>query len=417
MINIDFKYMDNSPEHPDFEVAIIGLGYVGLPLFCCFSGIYQTWGLDIDRKRIDKLKEGLDSNLTVPPELLSTINSSLLTSEYDDLKNCRLFIVTAPTPVDIDSRPDISILKGICRKLGGVINRGAIIIFESTVSPGTTEEICVPIIESSSGLRLNKDFYVGYSPERINIGDNEHSIRTVPKIVSASDGKILDFIAEAYEKALLCPIIKASSIKVAEAAKLYENVQRDVLISLANQYSEYCRAEGIDIREVTACASTKWNFANVLPGLVGGHCIGVDPYYLIHRSAELGVGLPLVETARSINEQMALKVAHRIIHEVKSLDSAKVLLLGASYKPNTCDTRNSKVFDILDILTETLNNIWLYDPYIELSTLNNKYRQFFISQQESETNWDLVVQLVNHKEFAAFKLYNTTKFLTLEDLI
>lgn len=236
-----------------------------------------------------------------------------MTSDWTVLKEYSILIVAAPTPVDKDNKPDLYALKDICAHIGDILTKGMTIVFESTVAPGTTEEVCVPILEEKSGLMINDDFFIGFSPERINVGDSLHSINSVAKIVAGSNADTLLRLTRLYEKGLGCPVVPASSIKIAEAAKLYENVQHDVLIALANQYSEYCRAEGIDIHEVTKCASTKWNFAEVYPDLVGGHCIGVDPYYLINRAKSKGLSLPLVELSRGINEDIPNKVARYLI--------------------------------------------------------------------------------------------------------
>ena len=264
------------------NIAVIDLGYVGLPLYCLLSKKYRCKGFDLDTERIQQLREGKDAhNIVSFSNIQETIRMNLVTTNWIDIKDCNFYIVTVPTPIDDDNHPDTSSLENVCYNIGNQLNKNDIVVFESTVYPGATEDLCVPILEKTSGLSYIRDFTVGYSPERINIGDKKHSIENTPKIISATNDITLNVICDVYGAVLKDNIVKASSIKVAEAAKMYENVQRDVLIALANQYSDYCRAENISISDVTDCASTKWNFANVNPGLVGGHCIGVDPYYLL----------------------------------------------------------------------------------------------------------------------------------------
>ena len=316
-------------------IAVIGLGYVGWPLFTLISSKYKSWGLDANTDKVESI-------LFEQPQYKN------VTSSWDDISKCNTFIVAVPTPINHKQNPDTSSLEDVCKELVNIIKKGDLVIFESTVYPGATEEICVPLIENGSGLVMNKDFYVGYSPERINVADSVHKLGNTSKIVSGSNEEALHYIANLYESIIDAPVVKASSIKVAEAAKMYENVQRDILIALANEYSDYCNKEGIDIFEVTKCASTKWNFSNVLPGLVGGHCIGVDPYYLLHRAEKLGIKIPLVQCGRLINETKASNVVSKITEYISvHLDeNPKVLLLGFAYKSNTDDIRNTKVAEV-----------------------------------------------------------------------
>ena len=381
------------------RVAIIGLGYVGLPLLCHFATKYQCVGLDINEQRILQLSEGIDVKKCVDPNMLFSLCEVTLTSDWKDSRDCNVFIVTAPTPIDKAKQPDVHSLKEICTQLGKVIKPGDIIVFESTVAPGTTEEICVPIIESVSSFKLNEDFSVGYSPERINIGDASHTLSSVPKIVSASNRYTLGIISHLYSTALGCEIVPATSIKTAEAAKLYENVQRDVLIALANQYSEYCKAEGIDIREVTQCASTKWNFAEVYPGLVGGHCIGVDPYYLLQRAKELGVNPDLVEKAREINELETRKACINIFEKLQEYNVKSVLLVGLSYKPDTSDIRNSKAIEIAQDIASRMNDIEIYDLNVSKENLPEEIRSLYCNEIPKDNTYEAVVTLVKHSAF------------------
>ena len=307
-----------------------------------------------------------------------------------------IYIVTAPTPIDDNKQPDLSSLKDVCIHLGKVIRRGCIVVFESTVAPGTTEDICVPLIEKWSSLKENEDFSVGYSPERINIGDVEHTLSNVPKIVSASNPATLSVISHLYQNGLGCKIVTASSIKTAEAAKLYENVQRDVLIALANQYSEYCIAEGIDISEVTKCAATKWNFAEIYPGLVGGHCIGVDPYYLISKAKGIGIQMKLVENARLINESETDKAVLKILSRIRSIGAQSILFVGLTYKPNTSDLRNSKALEIVNNVLNSIANVSIYDPLISISDLPSDLRNIYCDTRPNDCYFDAVITLVNH---------------------
>lgn len=399
------------------KVAIIGLGYVGLPLLCQLSKKFDCLGLDVDRTRIDELSMGEDRKHCVPMEYMKSVNLGCFTTNWDYISGCEYIIVTAPTPISSDRKPDITSLKNISENLGRIIKPGAIIIFESTVSPGTTEDVCVTIIERVSGLKLNQDFYVGYSPERINIGDSVHTLGNVPKIISASNSASLEAIKTLYKEGLGCEIVKASSIRVAEAAKLYENVQRDVLIALANQYSDYCQTEGIDINEVTKCASTKWNFEEVYPGMVGGHCIGVDPYYLLERAERINVEMPLVKVARSINEGVAHKIATKILTYVQKSKNPSVLILGASYKANTGDVRNSKVFDVADELTKVSCNVRIYDPLVAHQNIPERYTDFFINSADLLFKWDVVAELVPHSAFGDIKIPDATCRISLGDLV
>lgn len=399
------------------KVAIIGLGYVGLPLLCQLSKKFDCLGLDVDRTRIDELSMGEDRKHCVPMEYMKSVNLGCFTTNWDYISGCEYIIVTAPTPISSDRKPDITSLKNISENLGRIIKPGAIVIFESTVSPGTTEDVCVTIIERVSGLKLNQDFYVGYSPERINIGDSVHTLGNVPKIISASNSASLEAIKTLYKEGLGCEIVKASSIRVAEAAKLYENVQRDVLIALANQYSDYCQTEGIDINEVTKCASTKWNFEEVYPGMVGGHCIGVDPYYLLERAERINVEMPLVKVARSINEGVAHKIATKILTYVQKSKNPSVLILGASYKANTGDVRNSKVFDVADELTKVSCNVRIYDPLVAHQNIPERYTDFFINSADLLFKWDVVAELVPHSAFGDIKIPDATCRISLGDLV
>ena len=369
-------------------IAVIGLGYVGWPLFTLISSKYKSWGLDANTDKVESI-------LFEQPQYKN------VTSSWDDISKCNTFIVAVPTPINHKQNPDTSSLEDVCKELVNIIKKGDLVIFESTVYPGATEEICVPLIENGSGLVVNKDFYVGYSPERINVADSVHKLGNTSKIVSGSNEEALHYIANLYESIIDAPVVKASSIKVAEAAKMYENVQRDILIALANEYSDYCNKEGIDIFEVTKCASTKWNFSNVLPGLVGGHCIGVDPYYLLHRAEKLGIKTPLIQCGRLINETKASTVVSKITEYISvHLDeNPKVLLLGFAYKSNTDDIRNTKVAEVYNRLKSQYSVVECYDPFVNSEVVIKEYGINLFTTMPDISHYDLVIRMVNHDIF------------------
>ena len=335
---------------------------------------------------------------------------------------CNFYIVTVPTPIDNMKHPDTTALENACLSLSGIISAGDIIVFESTVYPGTTEELCIPLLESGSGMKSNRDFFVGYSPERVNIGDNEHELANTPKIISAQDEQILEEIHNIYQEVFNAEIIKVSSIKTAEAAKMYENVQRDVLIALANQYSEYCRVEGLNIQEVTECASTKWNFAKVFPGLVGGHCISVDPYYLLARAKDKDTTLQLVETARYINETKVEHVAKRIIDFAKKENpkrtDLKILIIGFSYKRNVSDIRNTKIADLIVLLSLSIDRIDCYDSLVDKEEVKNIYGLDVITSMSDipKDEYDLAIIAVGHNCISGV-CYNAKMTINLEEFI
>ena len=369
-------------------IAVIGLGYVGWPLFTLISSKYKSWGLDANTDKVESI-------LFEQPQYKN------VTSSWNDISKCNTFIVAVPTPINHKQNPDTSSLENVCKELANIIKKGDIVIFESTVFPGATEEICVPLIENGSGLVMNKDFYVGYSPERINVADSAHKLGNTAKIVSGSNEEALHYIANLYESIIDAPVVKASSIKVAEAAKMYENIQRDILIALANEYSDYCNKEGIDIFEVTKCASTKWNFSNVLPGLVGGHCIGVDPYYLLHRAEKLGIKTPLIQCGRLINETKASTVVSKITEYISvHLDeNPKVLLLGFAYKSNTDDIRNTKVAEVYNRLKSQYSVVECYDPFVNSEVVIKEYGINLFTTMPDISHYDLVIRMVNHDNF------------------
>lgn len=400
------------------NIAVIGLGYVGLPLFCLLSRHFTCVGLDKDKARITQLKEGVDyRECEKQHNIRLALQRSTLISTYSNLAECNVFIVCVPTGIDEQKQPDLEPLKKVCKSLGNILKRGDVVIFESTVFPGATEDVCVPILEEFSAMKINEDFSVGYSPERINVGDKSHSIVSIPKIISASNADSLSLINEIYSTALDAPVVKASSIKVAEAAKMYENVQRDVLIALANDYADFCKSEGISIGEVTECAASKWNFTKVNPGLVGGHCIGVDTYYLLQRAKEKKQPLDLVQTARSINEAKPQKVASRIKELAQTINAKRILLLGFSYKANTPDCRNTKVADVYYELKQHFPVVDCFDPIVDREKIGKDYGICVIcSKEKLSTDYDLVVKMVNHNVFSKME-YTDSKLIELNNFL
>lgn len=386
-------------------ISVIGLGYVGLPILSIFSSKYNCWGYDIDANRILQLKDNIDDrNCSVNME---AINKDQLTSSLNDIVNSDVYIVTVPTPINEKYRPDVSALVNVCEVLSSQLSKDNIVVFESTVYPGATEELCIPILEKGSGLKLNEDFYVAYSPERINTGDQLHQLKNTPKIVGASNDRCLSSVKDLYESILDNPVVKASSIKVAEAAKMYENVQRDVLIGLANEYSEFCRTIGIDIHEVTSCASTKWNFSRVFPGLVGGHCIGVDTYYLLEKAESLGQDLTIVRTARETNEDKTNRVIERMINTLRknlNYQDLEILILGFAYKKDTSDIRNTKIASIIKKLKTIIKSVDCYDPWVDSQSVKEMYGIDVLTSSD----------LLNKKYNAVFKLVEHSKFSTFE---
>ena len=407
----------------EIKIAIIGLGYVGLPVLSLFSKKYKCWGLDVNKQRIQKLLGGIDEKGALSLSMVRDLPEKCrLTNSWSDISSCNFYVITVPTPIDSNRQPDTSSLESACRSLSVIIKRGDIIVFESTVYPGATEELCIPILEKGSNLSSNSDFFVGYSPERVNVGDKEHGLSNTPKIVSAQNNETLDVIYNVYKKVFNAGIIKASSIKTAEAAKMYENVQRDVLIALANQYSEYCKTEGLNIKEVTECASTKWNFSKVYPGLVGGHCISVDPYYLLARAKAKAIELQLIEEARHINESKTASVARRIIDFANAFfpnrDSLNVLVLGFSYKKNVGDIRNTKIAELIGILSKSIERIDCYDPLVVPQEVMKTYGLNIIISQEDISNKDYDIAIIAVKHNCIRDLhYKAKKTIELEDFV
>jgi len=388
----------------DTRIAVIGLGYVGLPLAVEFGKRYLTTGFDINRPRIAALISGHDSTLEVDTAELESAAHLSYTTDVDKLKNCNIYIVTVPTPIDIHKRPDLSPLEKASETVGKVLSKDDIVIYESTVYPGATEEVCVPILEKHSGLTFNKNFYCGYSPERINPGDKEHRVTTIKKVTSGSTLEIADKVDALYSSIITAGTHKASSIKVAEAAKVIENTQRDINIALINELALIFKRLGIDTEEVLKAAGSKWNFLPFRPGLVGGHCIGVDPYYLTHKAMKAGYYPEIILTGRKLNDSMGKYVANEIINlmtkkRIQVVDS-NILVMGLTFKEDCPDIRNTRVVDVVQELNGFHCNIDVYDPWIDKEESTREYGITPVEQPEPG-KYDAVIIAVAHHQFKA----------------
>ncbi|MDH5833907.1 nucleotide sugar dehydrogenase [Luteimonas kalidii] len=392
------------PDRNDVRIAIIGLGYVGLPLAAAFGRQYPTLGFDIDAARIDDLRRHHDHTLEMSPEELRASTHLACSSDPADLATCNVFIVTVPTPIDNYKRPDLRPLESASRTVGRAIARGGVAIFESTVYPGATEEVCVPIIEHESGLAFNRDFFAGYSPERINPGDKEHRLETILKVTSGSTPEVADFVDALYASVVTAGTHKASSIRVAEAAKVIENTQRDVNIALINELALIFGRLGIDTHEVLEAAGTKWNFLPFRPGLVGGHCIGVDPYYLTHKAQEIGYHPEVILAGRRLNDSMGAHVAQRVVKLMQQRGlrtaGARVLILGLAFKENCPDLRNTRVTDIIDELRTYSVEVDVHDPWVSPAQARHEYGIDPVAEPAAGS-YDAVVLAVAHREFVA----------------
>jgi UDP-N-acetyl-D-galactosamine dehydrogenase len=388
----------------DTRIAVIGLGYVGLPLAVEFGKRYLTTGFDINRSRIAALISGHDSTLEVDTAALESAAHLSYTTDVDKLKTCNIYIVTIPTPIDIHKRPDLSPLEKASETVGKVLSKDDIVIYESTVYPGATEEVCVPILEKHSGLTFNKNFYCGYSPERINPGDKEHRVTTIKKVTSGSTLEIADKVDALYRSIITAGTHKASSIKVAEAAKVIENTQRDINIALINELAMIFRRLGIDTEEVLKAAGSKWNFLPFRPGLVGGHCIGVDPYYLTHKAMKVGYYPEIILAGRRLNDSMGKYVANEIINlmtkkRIQVVDS-NILVMGLTFKEDCPDIRNTRVVDVVQELSGFHCNIDVYDPWIDKEESIREYGITPVEQPEPG-KYDAVIIAVAHHQFKA----------------
>jgi UDP-N-acetyl-D-galactosamine dehydrogenase len=392
------------------KIAIIGLGYVGLPLAVEFGKKYPTTGFDINGPRIAALISGHDSTLEVDEAELKQATQLNYTTDIEQLKSCNIYIVTVPTPIDSHKRPDLTPLEKASETVGKVLSKGDIVIYESTVYPGATEEVCVPILERHSGLTFNKDFYCGYSPERINPGDKEHRVTTIKKVTSGSTPEIADIVDNLYKSIITAGTHKASSIKVAEAAKVIENTQRDLNIALMNELAIIFERLGIDTLEVLKAAGTKWNFLPFRPGLVGGHCIGVDPYYLTHKVEILGYHPQVIQAGRRINDGMAAYVAQQTIKQMirsgTNIRGAKVIVLGLTFKENCSDLRNSKVADLVKELQEFGCEVYVHDPLAEAEQALHEYGITLREWHQLPQNADAIVAAVSHAKYTTQPVAN-----------
>ena len=392
------------------KICVIGLGYVGLPLARLFSTKFETVGFDMNKARVAALMAGHDATLEVSDELLQEAikkHGFRCTSDIEDIRGCNFYVVAVPTPVDENLRPDLRPLLGASETVGKVITKGDIVVYESTVYPGVTEEECLPVVERVSGLKFNEDFFAGYSPERINPGDKEHTVEKIVKVTSGSTPEIADLVDEVYNSVLINGTHKAPSIKVAEASKIIENSQRDVNIAFMNELAKIFNAMGIDTRDVIEAASSKWNFIRMSPGLVGGHCISVDPYYLIQKAQVYGV-LPRVRfSARKLNDSMGSYVAEQAIKCMNKkgvmVKDSKILILGVTFKENCPDIRNTKVVDIYHTLAEYTSNITVYDPWANPSQLKNEYDLDVVNELPHQ-KYDAVILAVAHEEFKGLEV-------------
>jgi UDP-N-acetyl-D-glucosamine/UDP-N-acetyl-D-galactosamine dehydrogenase len=386
----------------DCKLAVVGLGYVGLPLAVEFGKHYPTLGFDIKAKRVAELRAGTDSTLEVEAAELQAAQRLTYSTEVKDLRECQVFIVTVPTPIDDYKRPDLEPIESASHLIGEVLKPGDIVVFESTVYPGCTEEIAVPILERTSGLKYNTDFFCGYSPERINPGDKQHRLTTIKKITAGSTPAVADFVDRLYASIVTAGTHKASSIRVAEAAKVIENTQRDVNIALINELALIFNRLGIDTEEVLQAAGTKWNFLPFRPGLVGGHCIGVDPYYLTHKAQEIGYHPEMILAGRRINDNMALyvasRIAHLMIHKRIHVKEARVLVLGLTFKENCPDLRNSKVVDVINELKKYGAQVDVHDPWIDPAEAEHEYGITPLRAPQKGV-YDAIVLAVAHREF------------------
>lgn len=384
-------------------IAIIGLGYVGLPLAVEFGKKRAVIGFDIKPDRIEQLRQRVDTTLEVDASELAEARHLSFTTNPDDLRRCSVFIVTVPTPIDQAKRPDFSPLVGASNTVGKVMPKGAVVIYESTVYPGATEEVCVPILEKQSGMVFNRDFFCGYSPERINPGDKQHRLPTIKKVTSGSTPAVAEAVDRLYGGIITAGTFKASSIKVAEAAKVIENTQRDLNIALMNELSLIFHRLGIDTLEVLEAAGTKWNFLPFRPGLVGGHCIGVDPYYLTHKAQEVGYHPEIVLAGRRINDSMANYVADDVVKlmlrkGLAVLDS-RVLVLGLTFKENCPDVRNTKVVDLIAALRDYRMKVDVYDPFIDRAEAHHEYGLDCLASMPKAQSYDAVIVAVGHRQF------------------
>ncbi|SPY08751.1 Vi polysaccharide biosynthesis UDP-N-acetylglucosamine C-6 dehydrogenase TviB [Oligella urethralis] len=386
----------------NIKIAVIGLGYVGLPLAVEFGKKLPVLGFDVNQKRIDELRSGKDHTLEVGDDELKEAIHLSYTADLNKLKDCNFFIVTVPTPIDESKQPDLTPLRKASDSIAQVLSVGDIVVYESTVFPGATEEVCVPILEAVSGLKYNQDFFVGYSPERINPGDKTHRVSTILKVTSGSTPEVADYVDEVYQQVITAGTYKASSIKVAEAAKVIENTQRDVNIALINELALIFNKMGIDTQAVLEAAGTKWNFLPFRPGLVGGHCIGVDPYYLTYKAQAIGYHPEIILAGRRLNDGMGAYVATQLVKAMVKkkiqVEGAKVLILGLSFKENCPDIRNTRIIDIVNELQDYHIEVDVYDPWVDSSEVQQEYG-IVVKTEPEVGQYDGIILAVAHDQF------------------
>jgi len=393
------------------KIAVVGQGYVGLPLAIEFGKKYSTLGFDINQARIDELTKGVDHTNEASPEQLKSSEKLIFSADIDDINECNIYIVTVPTPIDEFKTPDLNPLRGASKMLGGILKKGDIVIYESTVYPGCTEEVCVPLLEKSSGLLFNRDFYCGYSPERIVPGDKVNTLTTIIKVTSGSTPEIANFVDDLYSSIITAGTFKAASIKVAEASKAIENAQRDVNISFVNELALIFDRVGIDTQDVLDAAGTKWNFLKYKPGLVGGHCISVDPYYLAYKAENLGYHPEVILSGRRVNDNMSTFVANKMIKMLikagKQIMGSKILILGVTFKENCPDIRNSKVADVYNELKEFGLEVDAYDYEADTEEVNQEYGIHLID--EIKEKYDGILLAVSHNKFSTINIESIKK--------
>lgn len=398
--------------HSPARIAIIGLGYVGLPLAVAFAKKYSVTGFDINQQRIEELESGFDRTLEIEPEDLLAVHAKegsaaglSFAHDAQEIKNCNVYIVTVPTPTDKNNRPVLTPLYKASETVARVLKKGDVVIYESTVYPGVTEDECVPVLEKISGLKYNEDFFAGYSPERINPGDKKHTVTKIMKVTSGSTPDIADFVDQLYKSIITAGTHKASSIKVAESAKVIENAQRDINIAFVNELSKIFNRLDIDTHEVLQAAGTKWNFLNFKPGLVGGHCIGVDPYYLAQKAQEVGYHPEIILAGRRMNDDMGAYVAQEVVKLMIKKDiqikDASILILGFTFKENCPDVRNSKVIDVINEFKSYNTNVTVYDPWAKPEEVLHEYglETFNDYDRVKNQSYDAIVLAVGHEEF------------------
>ena len=403
----------------DTKIGIIGLGYVGLPLAVEMAKKFDVIGFDINKKRIAELSQGMDNTLEIESDaLLQVLNSNdgkgmKLTDDITALKSSNVYIVTVPTPIDKYNKPDFKPLISASETVGKVLSPGDIVVYESTVYPGATEEICIPVIEKLSGLTFNKDFYAGYSPERINPGDKEHTVSKILKIVSGSTPEVADRLEAIYNQVITAGTYKAKSIKVAEAAKVIENTQRDINIAFVNELAKIFNRLDIDTNDVLEAAGTKWNFLKFKPGLVGGHCIGVDPYYLAQKAGEVGYHPEMILAGRRLNDSMGSYVAEEVvklmIRKDINIKNANILVMGVTFKENCPDIRNTKVVDVVHAFQDYHTNVVVYDPWADPEEIRHEYNLISVNRIPDDMLFDAVVLAVAHDEFKSCSIRDYCK--------